>query len=82
MTDHITRREFLRIATGALAGARVTLARGASGGWYQLHIPALHPLSARWWARTTLAGLLSLLYLGVLAKVRASDLLWRLAPMG
>ena len=66
---------------GALAGAKVTLARGASGEWYQLHIPALHPLSALWWARVALAGLLSLLYLGVLAKVRASDLLWRLAPM-
>jgi len=67
--------------TGVLAGARVTLARGASGQWYQLHMPAFLPLSARWWARITLAGLLSLLYLGVIAKVRASDLFWRVAPM-
>ena len=66
--------------TGVLAGARATLAYGASGRWYQLHLPLLHPLSGRWWARIALAGLLSLLYLMVLAKVRGTDLLWRLAP--
>jgi GT2 family glycosyltransferase len=78
LTGEGGRREKL---AAALAGAEVIVARGASGQWYQVHLPALRPLSGRWWARTALAGLLSLLYLCVLAKVRASDTLWRLAPM-
>jgi len=65
---------------GLLSGASLVLARGRDGHWHQVRLPACRPLRLRWWARLVLCGLLSWLYLGVMLKVRVTDLLWRLGP--
>jgi len=66
---------------GVLSGAKVALAYGKTGQWYQLHLPRFHPFGLRWWARCALAGLLSSCYLGVILKILAADWLWHLAPL-
>ena len=43
---------------GLLSGARVALAYGRGGEWYQLRLPPFRPASLRWWARAVLAVML------------------------
>ena len=78
LTGEGRRREKL---LGVLSGAPVTLARGRTGQWYQVRLPPCRPLSLRWWARMTLAGMLSAFYLRVVVAMRITDALWRLAPL-
>jgi len=63
-----------------LCGAPAMLARGASGQWYRVRLPAVRPLSLRWWARLCLAGLLSAVCALVALVLRGADALWVLSP--
>lgn len=64
-----------------LSGASVKLAYGASGQWYQVHLPPWRPLSVRWWARAVLTWLLCNVYARVTVLLAATDALRRLFPI-
>ena len=66
----------------ALLGCpRAAMAYGRGGQWYRVDLPTVRLLSGRWWARATLAWMVSAGYLLALAALRLSDGLWRLAPL-
>ena len=78
LTGEGLRREKL---IGVLSGAGAVLACNRSGQWYRVQGPPCRPLSARWWARLTLAGLLSAQYLRITMWLRVWDLIWRIFPI-
>ena len=63
-----------------LCGAPAVFARGASGQWYRVRLPAVRPASLRWWARLCLAALLSAVCALVVLMLRAADAVWVLSP--
>jgi len=69
-----------KLAT-VLSGAGVKLAYGATGQWYQVHLPPWRPLSVRWWARAVLTALLCAIYARVAALLAGTDALRRLFPI-